>query len=46
MTGLMTYVDITIGNEEDCEKIFGIKGADITVAREVSAERYLEVAAS
>jgi len=44
MSGLMPYVDIVTGNEEDCEKIFGIKGADVTVAQEVSAERYLEVA--
>jgi len=44
MSGLMPYVDIITGNEEDCEKIFGIKGADVTVAEEVSAERYLAVA--
>jgi len=44
MSGLMPYVDITIGNEEDCEKIFGIKGADVRLAEEVSAEKYLEVA--
>lgn len=44
MSGLMPYVDIVSGNEEDCEKIFGIKGADVTVAEEMSPERYLEVA--
>lgn len=44
MTGLMTYVDVAIGNEEDCEKVFGIKGADVKAAGEVSAERYLGVA--
>jgi 2-dehydro-3-deoxygluconokinase len=44
MAGLMPYVDVAIGNEEDCEKIFGIKGADVKVAGEVSAETYLVVA--
>jgi 2-dehydro-3-deoxygluconokinase len=44
MTHLMPYVDIATGNEEDCEKIFGIKGADVKVAEEVSSDRYLEVA--
>jgi 2-dehydro-3-deoxygluconokinase len=44
MAGLMPYVDVAIGNEEDCEKVFGIKGADVKVAGEVSAERYLVVA--
>lgn len=44
MSNLMPYVDIAIGNEEDCEKVFGIKGADIRVAEEVSPERYSEVA--
>jgi 2-dehydro-3-deoxygluconokinase len=43
MTGLMMYVDVAIGNEEDCEKIFGIKGADVKIAGEVSAEKYLSV---
>lgn len=43
MTQLMTYVDVAVGNEEDCEKVFGIKGADVKVAGEVSAERYLTV---
>jgi 2-dehydro-3-deoxygluconokinase len=44
MTQLMPYVDIVSGNEEDCEKMFGIKGADVEVAEEVSADKYLEVA--
>jgi 2-dehydro-3-deoxygluconokinase len=44
MSGFMPYVDIVSGNEEDCEKVFGIKGADVTVAEEVSPERYLDVA--
>ena len=44
MSGLMPYVDTAIGNEEDCEKIFGIKGADVRLAQEVSPEKYLEVA--
>jgi len=43
MSGLIPYVDIVTGNEEDCEKMFGIKGADVRVAEEVSPERYLEV---
>lgn len=43
MAPLMAYVDVAIGNEEDCEKVFGIKGADVKVAGEVSAERYLAV---
>jgi len=44
MSGLMPYVDIAIGNEEDCEKIFGIRGPDVRLAEEVSAEKYLEAA--
>jgi 2-dehydro-3-deoxygluconokinase len=44
ITGLMPYVDVVSGNEEDCEKFFGIKGADVRVAEEVSADKYLEVA--
>jgi 2-dehydro-3-deoxygluconokinase len=44
MTGLMSYVDVAIGNEEDCEKVFGITGADVKVAGDISAERYLGVA--
>jgi 2-dehydro-3-deoxygluconokinase len=44
MTGLMPYVDMLCGNEEDCEKIFGIKGADVRIVEQVSPEKYLEVA--
>jgi len=44
MTGLMSYVDVAVGNEEDCERVFGIKGADVKVSREVSAQRYVPVA--
>ena len=43
MSGLMPYVDIVVGNEEDCERIFGIKGVDVSVAEEVSAHRYVDV---
>ena len=34
MSNLMPYVDILIGSEEDCEKVFGTKGTDISVAEE------------
>lgn len=44
MSRLFGFVDIAIGNEEDCEQVFGIKGADVEVAKEVSAEKYLKVA--
>jgi len=43
MSTLMPYADIAIGNEEDCEKMFGIKGGDVRIAEEISAERYSEV---
>ena len=43
MTGLMPYVDVVIGNEEDCEKFFGVKGADVKVAEQVSSAAYLSV---
>ncbi|MEW6229832.1 MAG: sugar kinase [Bacillota bacterium] len=45
MTELMQYVDVAIGNEEDAEKVFGIKagGSDITKG-ELSQEGYFEVA--
>jgi 2-dehydro-3-deoxygluconokinase len=43
MSELLRHVDIAIGNEEDCEKVFGIKGADVRVAGEVSPEKYSEV---
>lgn len=44
MTALMPHVDMVCGNEEDCEKIFGIKGADVRIAEQVSPEKYSEVA--
>lgn len=45
MTGLMKYVDIAIGNEEDAEKVFGIKAEDTDVtAGEISQEGYKQVA--
>jgi len=43
MGELLHYVDIAIGNEEDCEKVFDIKGADVEVAEEVSSDKYIEV---
>jgi len=44
MTSLMPYVDVAIGNEEDCEKVFGVKGANVERAEQVSASTYLNVA--
>jgi len=44
MAGLMPYVDVVIGNEEDCEKFFGVKGADVKIAEQISASTYLSVA--
>ncbi|BCV22807.1 hypothetical protein hamaS1_28760 [Moorella sp. Hama-1] len=45
MTQLMAYVDIAIGNEEDAEKVFGIKAAASDVTKgEISAEGYRLVA--
>jgi len=43
MAGLMPYVDVVVGNEEDCEKVFGIRGAEVKAAGEVSSEKYLAV---
>lgn len=45
MSGLMEYVDLVIANEEDCEKVFGIKssGTDVT-AGVLSNEGYEQVA--
>ncbi len=45
MTSLMEWVDVAIGNEEDAEKVFGIKaeGADVEGGH-VSAEGYEQVA--
>ena len=45
MTTLMEYVDVAIGNEEDCEKVFGIKseGTNVTTGS-LSKEGYTDVA--
>ena len=45
MAGLMEYVDVAIGNEEDCEKVFGIKseGTNVT-GGSLSKEGYTVVA--
>ncbi|MHB9038235.1 MAG: PfkB family carbohydrate kinase [Armatimonadota bacterium] len=45
MTRLMEYVDVLIGNEEDAEKVFGIKaeGSNITKGKLV-ADSYKQVA--
>ncbi|MBO8127539.1 MAG: sugar kinase [Firmicutes bacterium] len=45
MTELMQYVDVAFGNEEDAEKVFGIKasGSDVTTG-ELNEEGYKEVA--
>jgi 2-dehydro-3-deoxygluconokinase len=44
MSELMQYVDVAIGNEEDAEKVFGIraKGSDV-VKGELCEESYYEV---
>jgi len=45
MTGLMAYVDVVIGNEEDAECVFGIKaGASNIEAGELDVEGYKSVA--
>lgn len=45
MTGLMPYVDVAIANEEDAEKVFGIKASatDVT-SGEINHEGYKDVA--
>jgi 2-dehydro-3-deoxygluconokinase len=45
MSGLMEHVDICIANEEDAEKVFGIKaaGAEVTEGK-IDHGRYVEVA--
>jgi len=45
MAGLMRSVDVLIGNEEDAEKVFGIKaeGSDVSTGR-LPEESYKEVA--
>jgi 2-dehydro-3-deoxygluconokinase len=46
MSTLMPHVDFCIGNEEDAEKVFGIKagGAEISLGR-IDRDRYADVAA-
>lgn len=45
MTELMAYVDVAIGNEEDAEKVFGIKAAASDVTKgEINEEGYRQVA--
>lgn len=45
MSGLMEYVDVCIANEEDAEKVFGIKaaGTDVT-SGSLNREGYIDVA--
>jgi 2-dehydro-3-deoxygluconokinase len=44
MRELLTYCDVAIGNEEDAEKVFGIKAPDTDVAAgKVEAEHYRSV---
>jgi 2-dehydro-3-deoxygluconokinase len=41
MADLMSYVDIVIGNEEDMEKVFGIKAPGVDVAKgQINAKKY------
>lgn len=45
MTGLMPYVDVVIANEEDAEKVFGIKATHSDILKgDISEEGYREVA--
>jgi 2-dehydro-3-deoxygluconokinase len=46
MSSLMPHVDFCIGNEEDAEKVFGIKatGAELSLGR-IDRDRYADVAA-
>lgn len=46
MPELVSYADVAIGNEEDAEKVFGIKAAEADItAGKVEGEQYREVAA-
>lgn len=46
MTGLMKYVDVCIANEEDAEKVFGIKAPETNISGgKLSHEGYRKVAA-
>jgi 2-dehydro-3-deoxygluconokinase len=45
MSHLMAHVDFCIGNEEDAEKVFGIKAAGVEVAQAlIDRDRYVDVA--
>ena len=45
MAQIMEYVDVCIANEEDCEKVFGIKASDTDLTGgKISKEGYSEVA--
>jgi 2-dehydro-3-deoxygluconokinase len=45
MSNLMPHVDFCIGNEEDAEKVFGIKAAGVEVAQAlIDRDRYVDVA--
>ena len=45
MAGIMEHVDICIANEEDAEKVFGIKASDTEVTEgKIDHSRYIEVA--
>lgn len=45
MSELVKYVDILMGNEEDAEKVFGVKAPEVDVTKgEVKAESYIPVA--
>jgi 2-dehydro-3-deoxygluconokinase len=44
MPELVSYCDIAVGNEEDADKVFGIKAPEVNViAGKVEAEKYLYV---
>ena len=45
MTELMTYVDVLIGNEEEADKVFGIRAQSVDVTSgELDESRYTDVA--
>ncbi len=45
MSELMKYVDVCIGNEEDAEKVFGIKSSGTDVeSGNLNKEGYIDVA--
>ena len=45
MTGLMAYVDVLLCNEEDAEKVFGIKAEGVDVRSDrLEADKYEDVA--